>query len=208
MFPAGRVWRRSVGSREVGQLSAEACTTRWYPSCRLRDSSARDRRPRGTHLRVRRAVGGTGVRVKSWPDVKWGWGDGKDGAGLLDCQGKTTVSRGEINNKLGQIHPYKSGSSRCCPRYPFFFAAPKTPGSLSPVLPDTSSHVWHPQSGIFITALAFARELSGFRKLVKITILPRDVWREAFSEFWWSIERTRHRGSSGITWILFGSFTI
>lgn len=56
----------------------------------------------------------------------------------------------------------------------FFFLRSKTP-ALFPIFPGASSHVRHPQSGIFIAALAFARELSGFRKLVKIVILPRDA---------------------------------
>lgn len=110
-----------------------------------------------------------------------GWVDGKDGAGLLDCREKTTAIRGEINNKPGQIHPYKSGGSRCCPRVSLLFCG--VPGLLfSPFYPAPRPTCGIHKAGIFIAALAFARELSGFRKLVKIAILPRDVWREAFSK--------------------------
>lgn len=49
-------------------------------------------------------------------------GDGKDG--LLDRRRKTTANRDEINNKLGQIHPYKSGGGRVVLGVPFFFARP------------------------------------------------------------------------------------
>lgn len=61
------------------------------------------------------------------------------------------------------------------------FCVPKTPVS-SPRFFSRASHVWHLRSGIFIAALAFAHELSGFRKLVKIAILSlgrvaRDIFR-------------------------------
>lgn len=49
-----------------------------------------------------------------------GW-RGMGDAGKLDRRRKITVSRGEINNKPGQIYPYKSRGSRCRPSCPLLF---------------------------------------------------------------------------------------
>lgn len=51
---------------------------------------------------------------------------------MLDRWRKITATRGEINNKLGQIYPNKSGGSLCRPSCPFFLRALGTFGFRFP----------------------------------------------------------------------------
>lgn len=128
VFPVGKKPWWSVGSREMGQLSVEKYVL--LDDIHLAGCDLEFAQKDLEEFTLRGGTEGGFMGVRGVPNEKptrcecqMGWG--RDGMGDADnwiVWRKITVSRGEINNKPGQIYPYKSRGSRCRPSCPLLFA--------------------------------------------------------------------------------------